>query len=484
MDINSKEFLDYIQDNFDKFTSDFNLEELKPLTQPSIISKGGTRVIDLEKLDPKSIEKYLWLHPVIPSGIDKKANRMVRRGYTITPSSNDPLALASAKYCDRILNNSGKTLFLKRWISDGFGYGNGFWTLVPNKAQDEILKLNPEHPVYFGASFYPDDYPDYDRRGQYKINSKTKDVVYFTQLRPKKTNPDKYEPFGDEIPANMVAHLIFDRWGDEPLGISLVQYVFLTIKYLLNLEEAAAERMWRDGFTQKKVTTEITNDRDLKLLAKNIHAINSRDAIILPKGTDVTNLIPGDSNFPEFHKVYIQLLAIRLGLPLPLLTMSGTETNKSTTSSQREDIMADFFMDEEIVKQTIEEQIFKSACEYKWGKGFEHIPYFDFNEMPEDEDTKVNRFFKVSQSINNVTNAINNLVSSGIDLEDDMILNLLNYLDERVIDSHTARPNRNITLINNIENGTEKKVRTVKRTKRETEKTSIGSELQESNKVL
>jgi len=461
-----KEMENMLKEHLSLFAENFDIDSLNPKTSPSAIAVGGTREIDLTKLEPQVLEKYLWLHPVVPRGIEMKANRMVRRGYTISENGSGGKAEEAKKYCMNIIENSGGTIFLNRWIKDAYGFGNGFWTLVPNKSNDSIIRLNPEHPVFFRPSRY-EDTTTYEHQGPFKVNRKTKEISTFTQVQQSETNDDVYVPIGEEIPSDMVAHLMFDRWGDEPLGISIVQYVFLAIKYCLNLEEAAAERLWRDGFTQKKVITEITNERDLKKLAKNMQRINSRDALILPKGTDVENLLPGTSDFPSFHKIYLKLLAIRLGIPMPLLTLDATSTNKSTIEIQKEDILADFSMDEEIVKHTIENKIFKPACELKFGKGFPYVPSFDFNELPEDENQKVDRFVKTSEAISNVSKAIKDLSESGISLDDTRILNLLDYLNDSVRDAKTLKPVSKIPIREN-DNG--QKDNTIEKPKRENKK--------------
>jgi len=438
----------FLEGEFSKFIQDFDEEELKPETQPSIISKGGTKTIDIKQLDPKQIEEYLFVHPVMPRGIDMKANRMVNRGFTINAYDNSKLAKDAADYCIRIIENSGNETFIKRWIKDAYAFGNGYWTLVPNKLNDAIIKLNPEHPVFFRPMIYPgkDGVAEWKVNGdshyRFKINPNTKEISEFTQVQYGSYDKNTFVPFGKPIPRNQVAHLMFDRWGDEAVGISVVQTVQLTLKYLLNLEEAGAERMWRDGFTQKKVTTEITNDRDLKKLAKNIAGINVKDTIILPKGTDVENLLPGTSDFPRFHQIFMKILAIRLGLPQPLLLQDGTSTNKATLDEMRKDITADFLMDELIVEQTITNDIFRNACELKFGKNFDKIPSFYFNEMAEDEDAKVERFLKTSEAINNMSNALKNLSQAGIDLNDERVLQLVNYLAKSVEDAETLKPKK------------------------------------------
>jgi len=411
-----------------KFASTFVKEEAAPITKPSAIALEGTKQIKLERLSPEDIERFLWMHPAVPRGIEIKANRMIRRGYTIKPfikpGETEPsqLAVEAADEMRVLLENSGGIIRIKKWIEDAFAYGNGYMTLVPNKDGDRIVRLNPEHPIFFRIARDPNkkknvsftsrgDLAD-SYEGELKVDPATKQPAKYTQVVFDQST-EKFVPYGEELDASQVAHLVFDTWGDEVEGISLVQYLHLTIKYLLNIEEAAAETLYKAGFTQKKVTTEIVTERDLKRIAKNLKQINTKDAIILPKGANVENLVPGNSQFPEFHKVFMQLIAIRLGIPQPLLTMDATMTNKATLDEQVKDMFADFRADEFKVKQTIEDQIFIPACKLLYGDGFEEIPEFVFNPVEEEEEQKLNKLNLLSQTYIRTANAIARLSEAG-----------------------------------------------------------------------
>ena len=411
-----------------KFASTFVKEDAMPKTKPSIVALGGTKEIKLERLPPEDIERYLWMHPAVPRGIEIKANRMIRRGYVIKPYKQSvdqepsERATEAAQEMRLLLENSGGVIRIKKWIEDAFAYGNGYVTLVPNKDGSKIVRLNPEHPIFFRIARDPKKRKNISYtskgdlaeayEGEMKIDPATKLPVKYTQVIFDSSSK-KFKPYGEELDASQVAHLVFDTWGDEVEGISLVQYLHLTIKYLLNVEEAAAETLYKAGSTQKKVTTEIMNERDLKKIAKNLKQINTKDAIILPKGADVTNLVPGASQFPEFHKVFMQLIAIRLGIPQPLLTMDATTTNKATLDEQVKDMFADFRADEIKVKQTIEDQIFVPACRLLFGEDFEEIPEFKFNPVEEEKEQKIRKLNLLSQTHIREANAISRLVDAG-----------------------------------------------------------------------
>jgi hypothetical protein len=445
-----------------RFASTMINEQPQPNTKPSVVAIGGTKEIDLVKLSPMDIEKFLWMHPVVPRGIEIKANRMIRRGYTIKPcilpGSNGPSdnAKRAAKEMKELIDNSGGVIRIKKWIEDSFGYGDGYMTLVPNESDTKIVKLSPEHPIFFRiarerredvksdvvsfqtSSQSSDIVFEYD--GPMKIDPKTKKAAAFSQWI---FSPDKkkFIPVGDELKADQVAHLTFDTWGDEVEGISLVQYLHLTIKYLLNSEEAGAESLVKAGFTQKAITTEIMNEKDLRRMAKNLTQINSKDAIILPKGSDVTNLLPGTSQFPEFHLVYLRLIAIRLGIPMPLLTMDGTSTNKATLDEQVKDMFADFGADEIQVQQKIEDEIFVPACRKLFGDEFIEFPVFEFNEFKESKSERINVKDVLSQSIKRLADSINVLSSAGYEGAADAITKILinEYIVEEFKDNEELR---------------------------------------------
>jgi hypothetical protein len=368
-----------------KFLETYDKAGLDPSTSPSAVCIGGSQEINLEKLDPKQIEQYLWMHPVVPRGVEIKSNRMTRRGYTVMPGEVEDTEYI--KYCEDILENSGGITGIKNWIKDTYGFGNGFRTLVPNKSKTAIIRLNAEHPIYFDIAKYREKDGREKLRGKYKILKNDKKPIAYTQLTWD-DGESKFVPTGKEIPRDRVAHLFFDSWGDEPLGISLVQYLHLTLKYLMNMEEAAAETIYRNGFVQKKVTTEIRTEKGLKELGKNLTELNRRDAVILPKGTDVENLVPGSTEFATYHERFITLLAIRLGIPKPILTMDGTSTNKATLREQMKDVSFDYNMDEITVEDTIINQVFKPSCSFKYKEKFDmkKVPKIKFNAVPEDKE--------------------------------------------------------------------------------------------------
>lgn len=411
----------------------------KPQTQASPALSEGVDDLGLVRLNPKDIEKYLWMHPVIPRGIEIKANRMTSRGFKFVPFDNSSEALKAAESMKTLVENSGGEILINGWIQDGYGFGNGYLTLLPDSETGEISYLSKEHPVYFRIArekkknkrkfYYPvhnqsDFGPEY---GPMKIDPATKQPLAYTQIIYK--NDNQVEPIGKELTPDQVAHLVFDTWGDEAEGISYVQYVHQILKYLMNIEDAGAEAIYRSGFTQKKVTTDITNEKELKKIAKNLRDINSADSIILPKGTDVENLTPGTSEFVELHDVLLNLVAMRIGVPKPILTLDGTDINKATMDELMKDMIHDIHADEIKVRRTIEDQIFKPACISIFGDTFEKFPKFFFNDFIEGKEEKALVLKDTSAYLSVLTDAFLKMKGAG---ENETAAKLLDFINKNI----------------------------------------------------
>lgn len=434
-----------------------------PITQPSVIAEGGVQQINLKKLDPEQIERLLLLHPVVPRGVEIRANRMTSRGYTITPKNQAQRAKAAAKEMADLIKNAGGSIFLNNLIRNSYGFGDGYATLVPNISDTKIVTLHLEHPVFFRIArhkkknhedstkelgiYSPEQADNFNQEyGAMKINPKTKKPESYVQVKHDASR-SLWVPSGQEIPAGQVVHLLFDTWGDEVTGISVIQYIHRILIYIMNIEEAGAEAQYRAGFTQKKVTTEIRTERELKELARNAKSWNSSDVLILPTGVDITNLTPGSTEFEKYHDRFITLLAIRIGVPKPILTLDGENTNKATIDELMKDMMSDLRADEIKVEKVINEQIFMQACRKLYGDNFEDYPVFSFNPFRESEDAKAARNFRIAQTLDSITKAAQTSINSGYIEAANRIMQFINQVipDVEVEGLKEIKDNANIT---------------------------------------
>ena len=135
------------------------------------------------------------------------------------------------------------------------------------------------------------------------------------------------------------------------------------------------------------------------------------------------------SEFVQTHEVLMTLVAIRLGIPKPILTLDGTSTNKATTTELVKDMLLDLHADELKVKRTIEEQIFIPACETVFGKDFEKIPSFFFNDFLESKEQRAVIVSETAKYVAQLTDAYLKLKQSG---DTEIATKLLNFINTNI----------------------------------------------------
>jgi len=357
-----------IQENFS-----IDYSQMDKKVAPSPLAYAGQKEIDFELPTPVEIEKYLLLHPAVPTGIDIRANKLVGKGYQISGNNEE-----AVDYCKKILYESGGNTFVKRFYKNAIGWGTSFTELVPNKDKSEILKCDILHPIYFNF-LKQKKMIDNKEKWITVIDSKSKLPKAYSQY--KINDMGEWETVGAPISPDRAAYLALDTWGDEFEGISIITYLKATMKNLFDTEDAGAHSAYLTANPRYAFTTNITNPEDLKSFGDGVGSMNEKDVVVLTEGTDVKVLQPGITNFPEFHKRFLLLIASKLQIPLPLLISDATSTNKSTLDKQLEFLDEQLVADEYVLKDTIEKQIFEVACKIKFGENFkqEDIPKFDFN---------------------------------------------------------------------------------------------------------
>jgi len=429
-------------------------KQLKAKTIPNPVVTGGIKEIGLVRIPPIEIPQYLFMHPVLPRGIEMKANRMIKlvdenlEDNIIENKKGGEKAKQAKEYCKGILDNSGGPLYLKKMAQGAYRFGTSFSVLQTNVAETEVLRFEYQHEIFFGPATYPKvlkgstakwgNTPMSERKalmGKMKINPQTKKIAFYTQLTKqypersednfkantaeylntrthpelKNKSPGTLVPVGNEFPESQVIQLAFDTLGDEPLGISLVQFLHLTVKYLLNMEQAGAQAQVNFGFNKWVANTPFKDHKKMQTFGSTLSNIQKDSVVVLPEGINLKNITPGTTEFDKIHPIYLQLLAIRLGIPMPLLVQSGTETNKATITEMRKDMYEDFIADELTIEKTINDGFFK-ACKIKWPdlsiKDLDAIvPKFKFKQPPEDKDVETDRDLKFSLTIRNYSMA-------------------------------------------------------------------------------
>jgi len=430
--------------------SKFKLDEekVKNETIPNPVVVSGWEEIGLKRIAPTEIEKYLLMHPAIPRGTEIKVNRMIKlidedlEENVIPNKTKTPLSKQARDYCRKILEDSEGPLFIKDMGLGAFRFGTSFAVIQTDKDEKEVLRFEHQHEVFFGPARYPKDVKDpkwgnipigerSNLAGKMKIDPITKKIDKFTQYmkryQSKESNYDgtsfidtrkpeiqmqgqpQLEPYGEEFDKSKVSTLLFDKFGDEPLGIPLIQFLHLTVTYLLNMEKGAAQTQVNFGFNKWKAMTPFRDQVKLQQFASSLSRINTDAVVCLPEGITLENIQPGRTDFDKVHPIFMKLIGIRLGIPYAILTMDGGSTNKASIAEQRKDMYEDFIADELTIESTIND-LFWKACRIKYNT-LSHeqleaiVPKFKFKQPEEDKDIQMDRNLKFSLMIRNFATA-------------------------------------------------------------------------------
>ena len=434
--------------------SKFRLDEdkLKAETIPNAESLEGLPAIGIKKIHPIMVPRMLFMHPAVPRGVEIKANRMVRLldsdlQSNILPNPNGSKKADEAReYCIKVLQDSGGPILCKKMIQGAFNYGTSFMLHQLNDNKDQVMRLKHMDEIYFGPALWPmgktdvrwGNMPIGERQvlaGRRKIDLKTGEISYYSQYKKKVNDSSSYGsnynitndeyvdiendptlrkdltpqmlvPFGKEFGKNFVTQLMFDSIGDDPLGISIFQTLQCQIQYLVDMERAGAQTQVNFGFNRWVANTPFKDVKKMKEFAKTLANIQKHSVVVLPDGITLKNIEPGNSNFEKIHPIYMELVAIRLGIPMSLLFMKGTDSNKATLRSQVSEMYEDFFADERVFEQSMDDALWK-MCSIKYSdltheKLEEIVPRFRFNMPKENVDLVHDRILKRTLSIRNL----------------------------------------------------------------------------------
>ena len=388
---------------------EINYDDAKKITQASPILVGGTKEIDIPDMDLRDVEKWLFIHPVVPRGVEIRANKIVGRGYNIEGPNEE-----ANEYIKNIIHESGGILFLKRLVEDAIAFGNSWSDIIANKAKNEVLKCDILHPIYFG---FAKKKVTTDKGEQWikVIDKKSQKPIGYQQYS---IVDDELQPIGAIIPKDRAIHLAFDTWGDDPEGVSVIKYLRTTLENILTIERAAAVSGERTANPRYKFTTNIKTEPVLKKFAQAVDNINERDAIILTEGNDVEVLSPGATNFNEYHDTFLSLISTRLGVPKSILFGDGTNTNKATLQEMTNFMREEYRTDEEFLKRAIQNQLIYVAIQLKYGENFaiENYPVFDLKGQAGDDASIVERLNNKATIVSKLVDAATKLTS--IDQQD------------------------------------------------------------------
>lgn len=291
-------------------------------------------------------------HPIVNRALHFRADLLVARGFTLDFSDTKTKTIID-EFLYNIKQNSPLNadlkIIMRNACIDCDVFGNAFYHLIPNKADNKIVKLSPLHPAY----------TDFQRetRGEISLDElgEPKGYVFMRD-----------SPSEIKYPRAEVAHLIFETLGDELIGIPLLLPMYKTIERLSNIEYAIAQALYKHGLPTRDISVGDVDHPptadDINTVSEQVQGLDAASEFTHPYWYDVTTIesqFPSNiQNIPEF---FLNQIIILSGIPRRFLT--GDEQYATSTQALQRNLALMLEPLQARVKSWVEEQIFDPVLE-------------------------------------------------------------------------------------------------------------------------
>lgn len=325
----------------------------------------------LNPMDKKLLEAAFRQCPVMAQGIIKFSQIIMSGEPTLKCDDKEVL-----DYYNNFLNNIGNIgnnlhwyEVLTRIFQDQFIFGEAWIEKVFNTNKSRIVDLD----IIDAKSM------DYAKRGDNKIliDKFGMPIGYVQELQPGQITFGRgnFKPprgavitNGKYVPKEYIAHIMLYRTGNGFYPLGLVEMAFNDIKWFVKLKNAYGDKAIKVLFpTRVGVLGDKTHEPTAEMLKDFVNKIKNAEyktEIALPHFADLKVL---EARHPEallnFLNFFQDQIIIATGLPKPIVTGLGEETNRSTLNVQTKLAMV---TTRDIIRRTckaIEQQIFKPMSE-------------------------------------------------------------------------------------------------------------------------
>ncbi|KKM70383.1 hypothetical protein LCGC14_1441280 [marine sediment metagenome] len=238
----------------------------------------------------------------------------------------------------------------------------------PENAKD-LLGFTAIHPINI----------DLQRKMDEKIKFKDNVPVGWIFKR----DPEKDYVGGTKLPVDRVAHLIYNKIGDEIFGMSSIESVFKTAERHLKVEEGIAHGVLTYGNpTRDFIVGDETHPATKKMMdgvAEEVKGFNFLSEYIHPSHIRVGQIESFSlGKIPNYIQPFVTAIAANFEVPEFIVTGRGEGTNKATAQ-----VMVDF------IYQTIEPLQQKQAMYFEeqilWPlmklHKIDEVPTIEWNEI-------------------------------------------------------------------------------------------------------
>lgn len=290
--------------------------------------------------------------PIVNRFIRYRADLIISRGYHFTYPDKE-----SEKIITRFLKNIKKNdmpfhndlnNFLRDLCIDCDWQGNGFLQLIQNKESNKIIKIHKLHPLYIDF-----------------VRDNTDNIILDTF-----GNPEGYLLSTGEkrLKIEEVAHLVFERVGDELLGTSLILPAFRSIERLVNIDWAMAKALYKHGLPTRDISVGDSDHEpdidEIKKVAEQVTDIDSAPEYTHPYFYKVDTIDPKwPSNVVDVPRYFMSKVIAISGIPHHILLGEETIGTRATAESLQQGLSILLEPLQKKIKSFVESQIFRQVLD-------------------------------------------------------------------------------------------------------------------------
>lgn len=257
-------------------------------------------------------------------------------------------------------------------------FGNGYWEKLfeprgtveepkPVKVAKSLEGVAPIHPIHF------DFKRDFDGKIIFE-NSHPKSYVY-------KKDTESYD-----VEIGRVAHLVYNRIGDELLGMSLLEPIYKTAERLMKIEEGITQSILTHmplydvvvGDESHPATKEMIDE-----VGEEVEGLSFKSELVHPHWVRVSQMEAYSlGKSAAIMQPFLTAISATTGVPEFALLGRGEGTNKATAQVMKDFIFQTIQPLQQADAMFIEEQIFAPLMELN---NIDGIPLIEWNEItPQD----------------------------------------------------------------------------------------------------
>lgn len=290
--------------------------------------------------------------PIVNRFVRYRADLIISRGYHFDYPDKE-----SETIITRFLKNIKKNdipfhndlnNFLRDLCIDCDWQGNGFLQLIQNKDSNKIIKIHKLHPLYIDF-----------------VRDSTGNIIFDNLGNPKGYSLSTEEK---ELKLDEVAHLVFERVGDELLGTSLILPAFRSIERLVNIDWAMAKALYKHGLPTCDISVGDSDHEpdidEIKKVAKQVTDIDSAPEYTHPYWYKVDTIDPKwPSNVVEVPRYFMSKVIAISGIPHHILLGEETIGTRATAESLQQGLSILLEPLQKKIKSFVESQIFRQVLD-------------------------------------------------------------------------------------------------------------------------